>query len=209
MQTQLPTRSPASQRQCARLSHLTPELGVPNCDSPERHANNKSKVHSNRRVVSHVCSACSARPRRCRRCLAAWTQYTGASLSHPPSTHSSTYNNLSLDNGRCIRLDTFDSVLQMTAMSGYPPARPLSGAQTGDAATSSTMLHQQPQPVASSSRNPQLGPNPYFRYPIPTPEQITAELPPYDEKENVPLGLLLDRLTRKAYNDGRVLVEKT
>ncbi|EKD02252.1 hypothetical protein A1Q2_03399 [Trichosporon asahii var. asahii CBS 8904] len=70
-------------------------------------------------------------------------------------------------------------------------------------------LHQLPQPVASSSRNPQLGPNPYFRYPTPTPEQIDEELPPYWETENVALGPMLDRLSRKGYGDMKVLVEQT
>lgn len=92
-------------------------------------------------------------------------------------------------------------------MSGYSSTRPATGAQSGEAAI--TALHQQPQPVASSSRNPQLGPKPFFRYPIPSAEQTEDELPPYYEGENVPLGPLLDRLTRKAYNDGRTLVEKT
>lgn len=70
-------------------------------------------------------------------------------------------------------------------------------------------LHQLPQPVASSSRNPQLGPHPYFRYPTPTPEQIEEELPPYWESENVALGPMLDRLSRKGYGDMKVLVEQT
>lgn len=123
-------------------------------------------------------------------------------------------------------------------MSAYTPARPSAGAQPGLAAPSSVAgpsapnavvppstapaaataagttaqqhaLHEQPQPVASSSRNPQLGPRPYFRYPTPTPEQIEDELPPYWEAENIPLGPLLDRLARKSYGDMRVLVEKT
>ncbi|WVQ85214.1 hypothetical protein IAT38_007379 [Cryptococcus sp. DSM 104549] len=46
------------------------------------------------------------------------------------------------------------------------------------------------------SSNPQLGPEPYFAYPTPTPEQLEEELPPYFEDENVPLGLLLDRFAR-------------
>ncbi|TXT06056.1 hypothetical protein VHUM_03529 [Vanrija humicola] len=70
-------------------------------------------------------------------------------------------------------------------------------------------LHQRPQPIASSSRNPQLGPDPYFAYPTPTAEQIEDELPPYWETENVPLGPMLDRLSRKGYRDLRTLVEKT
>lgn len=70
-------------------------------------------------------------------------------------------------------------------------------------------LHQLPQPVASSSRNPQLGPHPFFRYPTPTPEQIDEELPPYWESENVALAPMLDRLARKGYGDMKVLVEQT
>jgi hypothetical protein len=111
-------------------------------------------------------------------------------------------------------------------MSGLPQARSLPGANAvGDVAATlsgngarqqapvpiadAASLHQQPQPVASSSRNPQFGPNPFFRYPTPTPEQIEEELPPYMEWENVPLGLLLDRLARNAYNDMNVLVNNT
>ncbi|EIW73135.1 hypothetical protein TREMEDRAFT_37169 [Tremella mesenterica DSM 1558] len=63
--------------------------------------------------------------------------------------------------------------------------------------------------TTTAPRNPQLGPDPWFTYPTPTPEQIEEELPPYFEDENVPLGLLLDRLTRKTYSDMRHLVEKT
>jgi hypothetical protein len=69
-----------------------------------------------------------------------------------------------------------------------------------------------PQPHASTSKlpaNPQLGPDPYFSYPTPTPEQIDEELPPYWEGENVPLGAILDRMTRRGYGDMRVLLEKT
>ena len=96
-----------------------------------------------------------------------------------------------------------------SGVGGAPAAAAAAGAAAGAAAAGNGKLHQQPQPVASSSRNPQLGPNPYFRYPTPTAEQIEEELPPYWETENVPLGPLLDRLTRKAYNDMRVLVETT
>ncbi|CAK9786479.1 hypothetical protein CC85DRAFT_270293 [Cutaneotrichosporon oleaginosum] len=101
-------------------------------------------------------------------------------------------------------------------MSALQGQRPPAGAQPGQssaagpsASAPSGPLHEQPQPVASSSRNPQLGPHPYFRYPTPTPDQIEEELPPYWEDENVPLGPLLDRLARKSYSDMRTLVEKT
>ncbi|KIR26085.1 hypothetical protein I309_05036 [Cryptococcus deuterogattii LA55] len=58
----------------------------------------------------------------------------------------------------------------------------------------------------STSANPQLGPEPYFAYPTPTPEQLEEELPPYFENENVPLGLVLDRFARKGNHDLRVLL---
>ncbi|KIR37685.1 hypothetical protein I307_06071 [Cryptococcus deuterogattii 99/473] len=58
----------------------------------------------------------------------------------------------------------------------------------------------------STSTNPQLGPEPYFAYPTPTPEQLEEELPPYFENENVPLGLVLDRFARKGNHDLRVLL---
>ncbi|OXG84460.1 hypothetical protein C349_02506 [Cryptococcus neoformans var. grubii Br795] len=67
-------------------------------------------------------------------------------------------------------------------------------------------------PVASASEqplistNPQLGPEPYFTYPTPTPDQLEEELPPYFENENVPLGLVLDRFARKGNHDLRVLL---
>ncbi|KAL7420323.1 mediator complex subunit [Cryptotrichosporon argae] len=70
-------------------------------------------------------------------------------------------------------------------------------------------LHAQPQPHASTSRNPQLGPDPFFAYPPPSRAQIDEELPPYWEGEDVPLGQVLDRLARKGYGDLRGLVEKT
>ena len=69
------------------------------------------------------------------------------------------------------------------------------------------------QPHASGSTprpvNPQLGPEPWFAYPIPTPERIAEELPPYLESENVPLGPMLDRLSRKSYGNMRVLLQET
>ena len=69
------------------------------------------------------------------------------------------------------------------------------------------------QPSASGSMprpaNPQLGPEPWFAYPTPTPEHIEDELPPYLEEENVPLGVVLDRFARKGYGDMRLLVEQT
>jgi mediator of RNA polymerase II transcription subunit 14 len=90
-----------------------------------------------------------------------------------------------------------------------PPAGAQPAQQPAGLSAPSAPLHEQPQPVASSSRNPQLGPHPYFRYPTPTPEQLEDELPPYFEEDNVPLGPLLDRLARKSYGDMRTLVEKT
>ncbi|KAL1409660.1 mediator complex subunit [Vanrija albida] len=101
----------------------------------------------------------------------------------------------------------------MTAPAPPRPAGPVQAPSglndTASAPQQGAALHQRPQPVASSSRNPQLGPDPYFAYPTPTPEQIEDELPPYWESENVPLGPLLDRLSRKGYRDLRTLVEKT
>lgn len=73
-----------------------------------------------------------------------------------------------------------------------------------------------PPPVAGPStgaqpqaRNPQLGNDPWFAYPTPTPEQLEEELPPYLEEENVPMGMLLDRLARRGYGDLRVLLGET
>jgi hypothetical protein len=65
-------------------------------------------------------------------------------------------------------------------------------------------------PHASTSRaaqrNPQLGPEPWFAFPIPSDADIEDELPPYFEEENVPLGQMLDRVVRKGYGDMRHLV---
>lgn len=80
-----------------------------------------------------------------------------------------------------------------------------------DARTNGVALSSLPQPVASSSKlpgNPQLGPEPFFTYPTPIPEQIEEELPPIDEDENIPLGILLDRLVRKNYGELRGLTEQ-
>ena len=57
--------------------------------------------------------------------------------------------------------------------------------------------------------NPQLGPEPCFTYPTPTDEQLADGLPPYFENENVGLGVILERLTRRAYGDLRGLLEHT
>ena len=57
--------------------------------------------------------------------------------------------------------------------------------------------------------NPQLGPEPWFAYPEPTYEQLDAELPPYFDNENIPLGLVLDRLTSKGFSDLQTLLETT
>nr|XP_018266491.1 uncharacterized protein I303_00466 [Kwoniella dejecticola CBS 10117]OBR88649.1 hypothetical protein I303_00466 [Kwoniella dejecticola CBS 10117] len=61
-------------------------------------------------------------------------------------------------------------------------------------------------PSTKGPRNPQLGNEPWFAYPTPTPEQIEDELPPYFEGENAPLGPLLNRLVRKGYGDLRYLL---
>ncbi|WVQ74051.1 hypothetical protein IAR50_003633 [Cryptococcus sp. DSM 104548] len=61
----------------------------------------------------------------------------------------------------------------------------------------------------ASSHNPQLGPDPYFAYPTPAPEQIESELPPYFQDENVPLGLVLDRFVKKSNQDLRLLLAET
>lgn len=70
------------------------------------------------------------------------------------------------------------------------------------------------QPEAGPSRrpatyktNPQLSDEPWFAYPTPPAEVVDQELPPYLESENVPMGPLLDRLTRKSHVDLRQLVE--
>jgi mediator of RNA polymerase II transcription subunit 14 len=52
----------------------------------------------------------------------------------------------------------------------------------------------------------QLGARPWFAYPKPTQAQIEEELPPYFENENVPLGLILERLTVKGHEDMRRLL---
>lgn len=75
------------------------------------------------------------------------------------------------------------------------------------------MYQPQQQPEAGPSRpkshNPQLSSEPWFAYPSPPAEVIDAELPPYLESENVPMGPLLDRLARKSHVDLRTLVEAT
>ena len=59
------------------------------------------------------------------------------------------------------------------------------------------------------SHNPQLGPEPWFTYPTPTPSQLQDDLPPYDESEGLPMGLVLDRVVRKGYGDMKVLLGET
>ncbi|KAI9633134.1 mediator complex subunit MED14-domain-containing protein [Dioszegia hungarica] len=71
-----------------------------------------------------------------------------------------------------------------------------------------------PQPHASTSKsavmgNPQLGPEPVFAYPTPTPEQVEEELPPGFEGDLVPLGPMLDRVVRRGYGELRGLAEST
>jgi mediator of RNA polymerase II transcription subunit 14 len=61
----------------------------------------------------------------------------------------------------------------------------------------------------SSHANPQLSSEPWFAYPTPPPDILDGELPPYMESENLPMGLLLDRLSRKAHGDLRTLVTET
>ena len=65
------------------------------------------------------------------------------------------------------------------------------------------------QPVASSSRNPQLGTRPYFAYPTPPAEAYDEELPPHFEGESAQMGELLSRLSRRGYGDLRHLVDQT
>jgi len=57
--------------------------------------------------------------------------------------------------------------------------------------------------------NPQLSSEPWFAYPTPPPEVLDAELPPYMDSENYPMGHMLDRLSRKAHGDLKTLVTET
>jgi hypothetical protein len=57
--------------------------------------------------------------------------------------------------------------------------------------------------------NPQLSSEPWFAYPTPPPEVLDAELPPYMDSENYPMGHMLDRLSRKAHGDLKTLVIET
>ena len=57
--------------------------------------------------------------------------------------------------------------------------------------------------------NPQLSSEPWFAYPTPPPEVLDAELPPYMDSENYPMGQMLDRLSRKAHGDLKTLVTET
>jgi mediator of RNA polymerase II transcription subunit 14 len=59
------------------------------------------------------------------------------------------------------------------------------------------------------SRNPQLGPEPWFAYLPPSDDDLEDELPPYFEGENVPMGPALERLVRKGHGDMRVLLGET
>ena len=59
------------------------------------------------------------------------------------------------------------------------------------------------------STNPQLSSEPWFAYPTPPPEVLDAELPPYMDSENYPMGHMLDRLARKAHGDLKTLVTET
>jgi hypothetical protein len=71
------------------------------------------------------------------------------------------------------------------------------------------------QPVAGPSKptarhlNPQLSSEPWFAYPTPPPDIVDAELPPYVESENVPMGVMLDRLARSAHIHMGSLVQDT
>lgn len=80
----------------------------------------------------------------------------------------------------------------------------------------SPQLQPPPQPEAGPSKpyagqrgNPQFTSDPWFAYPSPPAEVVDQELPPYLESENVPMGVMLDRLARKSHVDLRSLVEET
>jgi mediator of RNA polymerase II transcription subunit 14 len=64
-------------------------------------------------------------------------------------------------------------------------------------------------PAAPSGASTRKGVRPVFDYPRPTPEQLEDELPPLRHDQDVPLGLLLDRVVGKGYKGMRVLVEQT
>jgi hypothetical protein len=71
------------------------------------------------------------------------------------------------------------------------------------------------QPEAGPSKptarhtNPQLSSEPWFTYPTPPADVVDAELPPYVESENVPMGIMLDRLARNAHGKMSSLVQET
>jgi hypothetical protein len=99
-----------------------------------------------------------------------------------------------------ISIDTFTS-----RMSGYtykqeqPEAGPSKRNPSG---SSSSRNH-------NLNTNPQLSSEPCFAYPTPPPEVLDAELPPYMDSENYPMGHMLDRLSRKAHGDLKTLVTET
>jgi mediator of RNA polymerase II transcription subunit 14 len=65
---------------------------------------------------------------------------------------------------------------------------------------------------ATRYANPQLGPDPWFTYPTPAPEELDNELPPYEyafENEDVGLSDILHRLTVKGHEDLAKLATET
>lgn len=99
-------------------------------------------------------------------------------------------------------------------------AMPVAGKMSLDAAGREIAPHTGPSGVdrpdkdvegaqAKAQGSGSAGRGKLFDYPLPTPEQLDAELPPLQQHGDVPMGLLLERVVGKGYKDMRVLVEHT
>ena len=70
--------------------------------------------------------------------------------------------------------------------------------------TAGGLVHEGKQP-----HNPQLGSKPFFAFPAPSADELQNDLPPYDESEGLPLGMVLSRVVRKGFGDLRSLLGET
>lgn len=73
-----------------------------------------------------------------------------------------------------------------------------------------------PQPEAGPSRPSSAqkamrndSPQSWFAYPTPSAERVDAEMPPYIESENVPMGPLLGNLAKRSHNELTTLLGET
>ena len=61
---------------------------------------------------------------------------------------------------------------------------------------------------STSFQQVQLGSDPWFTYPPPSADEVEEDLPPYDEGESLPLGQMLERLTRRGNGELKTLLQQ-